>query len=273
LTGARVNVTIAPPLETLYQPFPMLAGRRAQAWRHQPAYRRPRHFHAEPELNLVARGSAVVGVGDQSIVVSAGELLFFQPGQDHVLFDASDDLDLFVVALRPEFMERSLGSRGRSAVQHARLSTAELSSFRAELSGLADVRDAAVSDERLADLFSLAIDRSPKAHVHSRKALEAFGRAPDASEATLARRLGVHPSGISRHFHGDFGVRLVEYRARLRLIRFVELVDAGASYSRAALDADFGSYAQCHRVFRRLLGCPPGDYFRGERSIVDGATV
>jgi hypothetical protein len=46
---------------SLYQPFPMQPGHRAQAWRHQPAFLRPRHFHEEPELNLVTRGTATFG--------------------------------------------------------------------------------------------------------------------------------------------------------------------------------------------------------------------
>ena len=42
--------------------------------------------------------------------------------------------------------------------------------------------------------------------------------------------------------------------------------------SAAALDADFGSYAQCHRTFQRALGCSPRDYFDGNRSVIDSAT-
>ncbi len=53
---------------------------------------------------------------------------------------------------------------------------------------------------------------------------------------------------------------------------FIQLVDAGQALSHAALSADFGSYAQCHRVFRRFLGCAPTDYFAGARRRID-ATV
>jgi quercetin dioxygenase-like cupin family protein len=94
-------------MSALFQPFPMLAGRRSQVWRHQPAYRRPRHFHDEPELNLVIAGRGVVGVGDHTLAVAAGESLLFQPGQDHVLLDSSEDFDLFVLAMSPELAERS----------------------------------------------------------------------------------------------------------------------------------------------------------------------
>lgn len=56
-------------------------------------------------------------------------------------------------------------------------------------------------------------------------------------------------------------------------MEFIKLVDAGRPLSHAALDADFGSYAQCHRVFRRFVGVAPHDYFAGERWRVDSAVV
>ena len=75
--------------EALYQPFPIPGTARGHVWHHVPATRRPRHFHAEPELNLIAAGQALFGVGDAIISVSAGDLLWWPPGQDHVLLDAS----------------------------------------------------------------------------------------------------------------------------------------------------------------------------------------
>lgn len=259
-------------MDSLFQPFPMLAGRRAQIWRHQPAFRRPRHFHSEPELNVVTQGTCVLGVGDRRILVSAGQMLFFEPGQDHELLEASDDLELFVLALRVELAERALGARTLCSIPKSAIATDELPSIDAELSGLGDVRDASTVERRLAEIFGRAVARAPKAHVRSHRAVASMCSNRDASEGELARRLGAAPSDLSRRVHADLGVTLVEYRARLRLMHFVKLVDLGASLSRAALDADFGSYAQCHRVFRRILQCAPRDYFAGVRDRLDQAT-
>ena len=95
---------------------------------------------------------------------------------------------------------------------------------------------------------------------------------PAASCSLLAVSLGTHSSHLSRVVSKELGVPLVELRARHKLGEFVRLVDAGHSFTRAALDAGFGSYAQCHRVFRRLTGCQPRAYFAGDRAQLDRAT-
>jgi AraC-like DNA-binding protein len=254
----------------LLQPFPMLPRRRAQVWRHQPAFRRPRHFHAEPELNLVLRGTALLGVGERTVHVAAGEVAFFQPGQDHELVQASDDLELFVVALRPELAERA----GICALPHSgRVPDASLSHARAMLSGIAGASNPEVHERSLAELFLELGRAASEPHVVSRRALECLARDPSLSGLSLARRVGTAPSGISRHFHGDYGLTMVEYRTRLRLLRFVGNVDRGHGITRSALDADFGSYAQCHRVFQRILGVAPSAYFAGARTRLDAAVV
>ena len=63
------------------------------------------------------------------------------------------------------------------------------------------------------------------------------------------------------------GVSLVEYRNRLRVERFFASVDRGGSnLQEAAQEAGFGSYAQFHRVFRKLLGTTPREYLTGRRA-------
>ena len=68
--------------EALYQPFPATTKARAQIWHHVPATRRPRHFHAEPELNLVTAGSGAFGMGEKVLPVAAGDLLWWPTPRD-----------------------------------------------------------------------------------------------------------------------------------------------------------------------------------------------
>ena len=106
--------------DALYQPFPLPTRARGHVWRHKPATRRPRHFHAEPELNLVTAGTARFGMGDLAIDVGPGDLLWWPPGQDHVLLDASVDFDLFVVGVTPELSDRVLGGEGAPRTRRPR---------------------------------------------------------------------------------------------------------------------------------------------------------
>jgi AraC-like DNA-binding protein len=257
----------------VFQPFPMLTGRRAQIWRHRPEYRRPRHFHDEPELNVVVAGSCKLGIGDRVQRLSKGQMVLFQPGQDHVLLEASDDLDLFVLALSPELAERALGPHASSPACAGILTLPAVERTAAELAGLCQVEDSVACETELTDRFARTLRGAGGAHVLTRRAVEIARSEPSVSGAALARRLSTAPSFVSRRFRAEFGVPLVEYRARLKLMRFIRLVDSGHSVTRAAFAANFGSYAQFYRVFQRSVGCSPKEYFAGARQLVDTATV
>jgi AraC-like DNA-binding protein len=66
-------------------------------------------------------------------------------------------------------------------------------------------------------------------------------------------------------FKQQTGVALVDFRNRQRIERFLELYGTGQrrKMSDAALDAGFGSYPQFHRIFKRVIGCSPGNYRAG----------
>ena len=97
--------------------------------------------------------------------------------------------------------------------------------------------------------------------------LNALSRDPVASGEFLAREMGISPGHLARSFKTEMGVSLVEYRNRLRVERFFATVDRGGSnLQEAAQEAGFGSYAQFHRVFRKLLGTTPREYLTGRRA-------
>jgi AraC-like DNA-binding protein len=86
-------------------------------------------------------------------------------------------------------------------------------------------------------------------------------RNPGLGGKEIASALNVGLSRLGRVFKILVGVSLVEYRNRLRLDRFEELLDGGCTNLRtAALDAGFGSYAQFYRVFRARLHASPREY-------------
>lgn len=87
---------------------------------------------------------------------------------------------------------------------------------------------------------------------------------PLVSGERLARDLNISAGYLARVFKTEMGLSLVEYRNRLRIERFLRLVErGGGNLYEAAIEAGFGSYAQFHRVFRRHVGTTPREYVTG----------
>ena len=249
----------------------MLPGHRAQIWRYAPEYRRPRHFHREPELNLVVRGSARFGSGSITIPAATGDLLWWPPGCDHELLDASLDLDLYVFALTPELCARVSAEHvapfppGPSLV---RLGEAPASALHARLAAPVLTSEVSVAERNVADVWLAALDGWSKVRQPDslgRRVLRSLLQHPELSRDERARLVRAHPSELSRSFHRELGLTLSTYRTRLRLLRCIELVDSGRhNLLVAALEAGFGSYSQFHRAFRATFGCAPRLFFEGE---------
>jgi AraC-like DNA-binding protein/quercetin dioxygenase-like cupin family protein len=260
------------PSRAIHQSFlPGSGVSRAHVWKFSLEYggRRPRHFHAEPELNLIVAGTATFGIGETVVNASAGELLGFPPGQDHVLLDSSPDLYLFAIGLEPNFSAKVLRLEQDNVTVplHVRLSASDL---RALESRSAKIVDQTGVEQESAELWEHAnwlrqrhVGRLNDAtHVLTRRTLSLLADDPDIDREQLASKLRASPFAISRYFHHDVGLTLVRYRTRLRLMRFMRLVDEGnENLTLAAKAAGFGSYSQCHRVFQSELGCAPRQFF------------
>lgn len=258
--------------QALYQRFlPETQRYGAHVWKFSPESggRRPRHFHEEPELNLIVAGSARFGIGDSIVEAQAGELLAFPAGQDHALLEASPDLYLFAIGLSPKLSAEVLGADRHSAAvpTHVRLPSAELKQVVARASAIVDQvgiePQAAELWEHVAWLRRRHAPRlGGPLHVLTRRALSLLAEQPELERAALAKAARGSPYALSRYFHKDLGTTLVKYRARLRLLRVIHAFDAGGQeLKQASQNAGFGSYSQFHRVFRAELGCSPRAFF------------
>ena len=254
-------------MDALYQPFPIPGAARGHIWHHVPATRRPRHFHAEPELNLISAGSATFGAGEKAVTVVAGDLLWWPPGQDHILLEASPDFDLYVIGLTPGFSDRVLGdvAKGINAgAARFRLDRKHLVKF-IPLCAAPSAGSKADIERRVGDFWREAHRLRVTAydgHSLTRRTLESVLARPDLKRSDLAQLVRGNVSEVSRHFRQDIGLTLTTYRTRLRLLHFIDLVDKGARLLPAAEEAGFGSYSQCHRMFQQTLGCNPRLFFR-----------
>jgi AraC-like DNA-binding protein len=93
--------------------------------------------------------------------------------------------------------------------------------------------------------------------------VEMLNREPGMGGSEIARTLNISQSRLGRMFKAVKGMSLVDYRNRLRVERFVALLDSGeTNLLEAALEAGFGSYSHFHRVFRAQLHATPREYLR-----------
>ncbi|MBN1606230.1 MAG: AraC family transcriptional regulator [Polyangiaceae bacterium] len=264
----------------LLQNFPMLAGARGQVWRHQPAYWRPAHFHPEVEINFVSRGWAHIAVGRRTVDVTAGSIVWFLPGQSHELLDGSPDLELWVVGATPPLAD-AIGCTPHSCTIgrsfHQRLTP----SLAAEL--LDRCTSTVVDGTRSSEQIAASILRSAASAGATQpeptrwdplvaRALRCLATAPVSSRRSLARVLRVSEAELSRRFHAQLGVPFQHYRHRTRVMEFIDRLGQGQeSCLRAAHEAGFGSYSQCLRAFRQVVGCSPRSYLQTGRPTLDGA--
>lgn len=97
--------------------------------------------------------------------------------------------------------------------------------------------------------------------------VQALDADPTLTGRQLGKRFAVSSSVLMRAFLLEMGVSLVDYRNRLRLERFLLSVGSGdGNLLPLALEAGFGSYAQFHRVFCKMLGVTPRQYFAGSEA-------
>ena len=253
----------------LHQDFLPPGEEHAYVWKYSDPLggRRPRHFHGEPEINLVVRGVATFGVGERTVRVGQGELIAFPSGQDHALLDRSSDLYLYAIGLSSGFSAEVLSGEPPLPA-HVKLSDAELATV---VTKAADIVDRPGTEQLGAELWQRihALSRQAAAsgarapHVLTRRVLQLLATAPELGLEAMARSLRAHPTELSRHFHRDMGMTLVRYRSRCRVLRFIELASSGQEQLLAAAGAaGFGSYSQCHRAFQAELGCAPSQYFK-----------
>ena len=263
LRGMRVS-----PRQALHQSFLPPGQDQAFVWKYSEPIggRRPRHFHAEPELNLVVRGWARFGIGREVVTVSSGELIAFPTAQDHVLLDSSPDLYLYAIGLDASYSAHVLNN---APVQpfHVRLAANELCPVLDQAAAIVErPKVGQLGAELWQRVHWLAHRATPGSargtHVLTRRTLQLLAKGPDLALTVLAQRLRAHPAEVSRHFHRDMGIPLVRYRMRLKLLQFIQLVDSRKPELMAAATlAGFGSYSQCHRAFQAELSCSPREFF------------
>jgi AraC-like DNA-binding protein len=102
-------------------------------------------------------------------------------------------------------------------------------------------------------------DRRARAVVEALRA----DPAGDADIEALAAAAGASPRTLQRLFKAQTGMRLSEWRQKLRLLEAVSQLSAGASVTDAGFAAGYASTSAFVNAFRKRIGCTPLRYRAG----------
>ena len=240
------------------------------------------HNHAELELNLITQGSGLYLLANRKYRIRRGDLLWLFPAQEHVLVDQSPDFEMWIGVFNPRAVRQFTSDAAAKPLRQAnpagdhcrRLPQPALARLEQLFSEIVATREraghlnAGLGYALLTawQQFQHAAD-VPVLDVHP--AVEKAARLIRDHDATLdletlAQQAGLSPARLSRLFKQQTGVALVDYRNRQRVEKFLTLYGSGQRVKMldAALEAGFGSYAQFHRVFRRVTGRTPATHRR-----------
>jgi AraC-like DNA-binding protein len=285
-------------VSALLQEHPLLPNTTHGAiWPFIRQYTLPSHFHAQLEFLLVLRGRALARVGRTVHAVHAGQLVWFLPGIEHELMEASSDLDFRVVQVEPDLcaeVGRMLrADAGLDSISHD--AGDSFSNWTSDLGWLASGRPVVELKSADRDQLLESCDRTCHANglttqtpARVRSALACAWRATRGDHdhrrqsslvelacclllghgaqdrPAICRALGVSDAYLSRRFQAELGISFLEQRARLRVVRFLTYVTRERrTCLDAGLRAGFGSYSQLHRVFSDLVQQSPRSYLLG----------
>lgn len=240
------------------------------------------HHHAELEFNLVTQGSGLYLLEQRKYEIRRGDLLWLFPAQEHVLVEQSADFEMWIGVLKPQAVQRIATDAGTEALRQQnpagdfcrRLPQPALARLERMFSEIVVTTDRpGLFNAGLAYAFLSAWRQFQQAadvpvqdvHPAVEKAARLIRHESNLlSLDELADRAGLSAHRLSRLFKQQTGVALVDFRNRQRVEKFLEIYGTGQRRTMldAALEAGFGSYAQFHRVFKRVTGRSPGKHRR-----------
>jgi AraC-like DNA-binding protein len=194
------------------------------------------HFHNELQISFVLSGQRAFRMGDDIIVVSAGQCVCIGPSVPHQSLAGSADLSSFNAYLPPGDYE--------VAAMTADIEDLWKRMGRLDMQGLAAVvrRHRRTPDET---------ERSTAIQIR------ADGR---ESVGQLAKRSGQNRETFSRSFAARHGMPPHAFRLAARLNRARDLLRQGEAVAAVAVETGFADQSHLGRLFRRAFGCTPGRY-------------
>jgi AraC family transcriptional regulator len=248
----------------------------------------PEERHEGCTITLIERGSLGYRTVAGKAHLTPGWLMLGNPGDgytcSHALGDGSGD-DCIFLSIPAPMLEDSLGALGlpgtrprfeqaalpplpRVAALLANLLADGDEGFALEEGTLAVVGavHSAISHRPvpLAGALQEERARSAASCIESRAAEQ-------LSIDDVAQSVGVGSFHLMRSFKRSIGVTPHQYLMRIRLLRAIDLLrDTSLPVTDVAYESGWADLSNFVRTFRRDVGCTPGDFRRGGKSLLKG---
>ncbi len=240
------------------------------------------HMHEELEVNIVTSGYANYLILGKRYKMVPGTQVWLFPEHPHLLLEKSNDFEMVIVVFKKKLLKR-LVAQGADRVliskkydqpfvkEHSERERIEL--FKMCKMGIECDHDRALYNSALAftclkawELFKRGAQPNKQVNVSVdiQQCLKLIESTQFISLNSLAEKLKLSPSQLSRQFQAQVGLKLSTYKQNIYLERFMKMwtENCDLNFLQGALKAGFGSYAQFHRVFKEKYGCGPASYKR-----------
>lgn len=220
----------------------------------------PWHSHARGQLYWLEQGVLLLELADRQLAMSAGNLGWLPPGCAHqaltcgavrglaLWFSAEEAAALpaeprLVAAstLACALIERIAATDGDAPAQHRRLAV------------LVDELQGAERHE-----YALPLPGSPRLLNLCRAILAAPGER--ISQPDWARRIGMSPRSLTRHFQQQTGLSFSRWYQRARLIQALARLEQGESVKEVAWALGYENVSAFIVAFRQQFGLTPGQF-------------
>ena len=243
------------------------------SWRevvHEPNQKYQKHYHNNPTLAFIVKGSSTEILSKSSVHCNAQSLIIMPAGEVHANhYDQKGCLSL-VIELKPPRLE-SISSYSKLLDQFSLNNRTAFTSLLTRIYKEIIVMDTAsplamegLTLELLSDL-SRSSSRLAK-HGRPRWLRQAFDYVQaHFTEAIrlndVARSIGVHPVHLARTFRESYGLTLGEQVRTLRIEFACTLLSTSETrLAEVALACGFSDQAHFSRVFKQHIGITPSQY-------------
>jgi AraC-like DNA-binding protein len=237
----------------------------------------PPHFHETFAIGVVEEGSCVIRTRRGSWTAAAGSILAFAPGEMHAASPCAESGYAYRMVYPSITAMHEIGVRWRGAplfsapvIRDASLAESLRRAQRPLLDGTgghaaeAGLADALrhlglrhVSRETPGQLRATDLEVVTRAHDYMATRLSHPLRLPE-----VARACDVSMFQLIRVFRRVAGVTPMAYLVQLRVTRARRLLTEGMNAGTAAHLCGFSDQSHLTRVFREIVGVPPGRYSR-----------